>query len=134
MRYFVAYLASLIVFGGVDAIWLSFMGPRVYRPMLAEILAPTLRLAPALAFYLCFPVGIVIFGVMAGVRSGSLASAFAFGMLFGAIAYATYDLTNYATLRVWTLQITVLDICYGALASGIAAAAACLAMRAVSHY
>lgn len=133
MPYVVAYVAGLIVFGGTDALWLSVMGPLVYRPALADILAPSLRLAPALVFYLCFPVGIVVFGAMPGLRSGSSVTAFAYGLLFGAIAYSTYDLTNHATLRVWTLQITILDICYGALASGIAAAAACLAMRAVSH-
>lgn len=132
MPYAVAYLTSLIAFGGTDAVWLSVMGPLVYRPALADILAPSLRLAPALVFYLCFPVGIVVFGAMPGLRSGSLATAFGYALLFGAIAYSTYDLTNYATLRVWTLKITILDICYGALASGMAAAVACLAMRAVT--
>lgn len=133
MPYVVAYLASLIVFGGIDAIWLSVMGPLVYRPALADILAPSLRPVPALVFYFCFPVGIVVFGTVPGLRSGSLAAAFTLALLFGAIAYSTYDLTNYATLRVWTLQITILDICYGALASGIAAVVACLAMRAVTR-
>jgi uncharacterized membrane protein len=129
MPYLAAYLTALIVFGGIDALWLSFMGPAVYRPVLAEILAPNLRLAPAITFYLAFPIGLVVFGVLPGLRSGALTSAFAFAVLFGALAYATYDLTNYATLRVWTLQITLLDVGYGALASGVAATLACLAAR-----
>ena len=133
MPYLAAYITALIVFGATDALWLSFMGPAIYRPVLADILAPSLRLAPAIAFYLAFPVGIVVFGVLPGMRSGALTSAFAFAVLFGALAYATYDLTNYATLRVWTLQITLLDIGYGALASGVAAALACLAARVVTH-
>ncbi len=106
------------------------MGPLVYRPALADILAPSLRLAPAIAFYLSFPVGTVVFAVMPGLRAGSVSNAFLLALLFGAVAYATYDLTNYATLRNWNLQLTVLDIIYGALASGIGAAAACVLVRA----
>jgi uncharacterized membrane protein len=105
------------------------MGPIFYRPVLAEILVSNLRVAPAIAFYLVYPVGVVVFAVMPALRSGSIASAFALALLFGAVAYATYDLTNYATLRVWSLQITVLDVVYGAFASGIAATAAFLLVR-----
>jgi uncharacterized membrane protein len=129
MSYLIAYIGVLVVFGAIDASWLSTMGPVLYRPALAEILAPNLRIAPAIAFYLMYPVGVVVFAVTPALRSGSIASAFVLAMLFGALAYATYDLTNYATLRVWTLQITVLDIVYGALASGIAAVAAVLLVR-----
>jgi uncharacterized membrane protein len=131
MPYLVAYFTALIVFGAVDALWLSLMGPVLYRPVLADILAPNLRLAPAIAFYFLFPAGIIVFGALPGIRSGTLTSAFAFALLFGALAYATYDLTNYATLRVWTLQITLLDIGYGALASGVAAIVACLVARSL---
>jgi uncharacterized membrane protein len=133
MAYLAAYLTALVVFGGIDALWLSFMGSAVYRPVLADILAPNLRLAPAFVFYAAFPIGLVVFGVLPGMRSGALMSAFAFAVLFGALAYATYDLTNYATLRVWTLQITLLDIGYGALASGVAATLACLAARTLTR-
>lgn len=133
MSYLKAYVGVLIVFGAIDAAWLTFMGPIIYRPALAEILAPSLRVAPAIAFYLIYPVGVVLFAVTPALRSGSLASAFVLALLFGAIAYATYDLTNYATLRHWTLQITVLDIVYGGLASGIAATAAYLLVRFTTH-
>jgi len=129
MRFVMAYVGVLVVFGGVDAAWLTFMGPIIYRPVLADILATNLRIAPAIAFYLIYPIGVVVFAVAPALRSGSLGGAFALAMAFGAIAYGTYDLTNYATLRVWSLQITVLDMVYGALASGIAAAAAFLLIR-----
>lgn len=129
MSYLIAYIVVLIVFGAIDATWLSTMGPIVYRPVLAEILAPSLRIAPAIAFYLMYPVGIVVFAVTPALRSGSVTTAFTLALLFGAFAYATYDLTNYATLRVWTLQITALDIVYGAFASGIAATAAFFLVR-----
>jgi uncharacterized membrane protein len=133
MSYLIAYVGVLVVFGAIDAMWLSTMGPILYRPALAEILAPNLRIAPAIVFYLMYPAGVVIFAVMPALRSASLASAFTFAVLFGAFAYATYDLTNYATLRVWSLQITVLDIVYGAFASGVAAVAAILLVRLVKH-
>lgn len=129
MSYLKAYIGALIVFGAIDATWLSTMGPIVYRPALAEILAPNLRVAPAIAFYLMYPVGIVVFAITPALRSGSAASAFMLALLFGAIAYATYDLTNYAILRAWTLQITILDIGYGALTSGVAAIAGLLLVR-----
>jgi uncharacterized membrane protein len=130
MSYLVAYVGFLIVFGVIDAMWLTFMGPLVYRPALADILAPNLRIGPAIAFYLIYPLGAIVFAVMPGLRAGSVSSAFFPALLFGAIAYATYDLTNYATLRNWNLQITILDIAYGALASGVGAAAAYALVRA----
>jgi len=133
MYYAIAYGAVLIVFVAIDAAWLSTMGPVLYRPVLADILLPSLRIAPAIAFYLIYPIGVVVFAVLPALRSGSVATAFALALLFGAIAYATYDLTNYATLRNWTLQITVLDIGYGAIASAVAASAAYLAVRGIGH-
>jgi uncharacterized membrane protein len=129
MSYLVAYIGVLIVFGAIDAAWLMTMGPLLYRPVLAEILAPNLRVTPAIIFYLMYPSGVVIFAVAPALRSGSIGSAFVFAALFGAFAYATYDLTNYATLRVWTLPLTLLDIFYGALASAVAATAAIALVR-----
>jgi uncharacterized membrane protein len=133
MPYFVAYLTVLIVFGAIDAGWLTTMGPLLYRPALADILLPNLRVAPAIMFYLLYPLGVVVFTVLPGLRAGSLTTTLLLALLFGAIAYATYDLTNFATLRHWTWQITILDICYGAIASAIAAVAAGLAVRTLIH-
>ncbi len=133
MTYLVPYVAVLVVFGIIDAGWLNTMGKILYRPALGDILLDDLRIAPAILFYLAYPIGIVAFAVMPGLRSDSVATAFFYALLFGAIAYGTYDLTNYATLRSWTLQITAIDICYGALASGIAATVATLVARAFTH-
>jgi uncharacterized membrane protein len=133
MTYVVAYLAVLIVFGTIDAVWLTTMGPLLYRPALGDILTPALRVAPAIAFYLMYPIGIVVFAVLPGLRAQSPLAAAALASLFGALAYATYDLTNYATLRNWTLPITVVDIGYGALASGIAATVGYFAVRLIAR-
>jgi uncharacterized membrane protein len=124
MSYRVAYLGALLVFGVLDLSWLSVMGPRLYRPALSEILLANLRIAPAVVFYLAYPIGIAAFAAAPALRNGSPQTAFFSGLLFGAIAYGTYDLTNLATLRNWTLQITVVDIVYGALVSAVAAIAA----------
>jgi uncharacterized membrane protein len=131
MIYVVAYVVVLLVFASIDAAWLSTMGPVIYRPALGDILVTTLRVAPAIAFYAMYPIGIVAFAVLPALRAQSPLTGATQALLFGAIAYATYDLTNYATLRNWNLQITVLDIVYGALTSGIAATAAYFAVRAI---
>jgi uncharacterized membrane protein len=121
--YIACYLVTFVVFAAIDIAWLMSMASTLYKPTLGDILLPTVRVGPAIAFYLLFPAGIVIFAVMPGLKSGSLATALMLGALFGLFTYATYDLTNFATLRNWTFNITLIDIVYGAAASGVAAAA-----------
>lgn len=129
MSYVSAYVIALLVFGAIDAIWLTTMGNILYRPVLKDILLDDLRLAPALAFYFLFPIGLLIFCVFPGLRAPSVGPVLLSGLLFGAFAYATYDLTNYATLRNWNLTITLADITYGAVASAAAATAAWYGLR-----
>lgn len=129
MTYIVAYIASLVVFGVLDAIWLMTMTSRLYRPALGEILLGDLRIAPAIVFYFLYPVGLVVFAAMPALRSGSAGMALAYGALFGLLAYATYDLTNYATLRNWTLQITLIDLAYGTVVAALTSLAAYHAAR-----
>jgi uncharacterized membrane protein len=132
MQIAAAYGSALVVFGLVDAVWLTLMGSRLYRPTLGNILLPNLRPAPAVVFYLLFPLGIVVFAAIPALKSGGIAAAFLLGLLFGAIAYSTYDLTNYATLRNWTLQLTIADIAYGAVSTALAAAAAFMVARTIA--
>ncbi|MCK1390942.1 DUF2177 family protein [Bradyrhizobium sp. 1] len=133
MAYVVGYITALIAFGAIDVIWLSLVGPALYRPTLGDILLTDLRVVPAVTFYAIYPIGLLAFAVMPGLKSDSMASVAGLAALFGAIAYATYDLTNFATLRNWTLQITALDIAYGAAASAFAAFVSFLVVRAVAH-
>lgn len=121
MLYAIAYAAILVPFCLLDAVWLTVMGKALYKPTLGDILLQNVNLPPAIAFYLIYPVGILMFGVLPGLKAGSVTPAILYAALFGALAYATYDLTNYATLRNWTLQITLLDVAWGAFASGVAA-------------
>ena len=129
MLYAIAYAAIILPFCLLDAVWLTVMGKLVYKPTLGDILLQNVNLPPAIAFYLIYPVGILVFGVLPGLKAGSVTPAILYAALFGALAYATYDLTNYATLRNWTLQITLLDVAWGAFASGVAAAASYYAAR-----
>lgn len=129
MTYLVGYAASLVAFGIIDAIWLSTMAGILYRPTLGTILLDRLRWTPALIFYFGFPLGIVHFAVVPALATGQLWQAAVNGALFGLFAYATYDLTNHATLRVWTLKLTLADMAYGTVATGLAAAAAFLVLR-----
>jgi uncharacterized membrane protein len=129
MQVVAAYGTALVVFGLVDAVWLLLMGNRLYRPVLSDMLLANLRPVPAILFYLLFPVGIVVFVAMPAIKTGGMSSALIFGLLFGTIAYATYDLTNYATLRNWTLQLAVTDIVYGSLATALASVVAVIVAR-----
>lgn len=124
MFYLATYLAILVPFGVLDAFWLSLMGPRLYRPTLGDILLPGVVIAPAVVFYLLYPIGILVFAVLPALKSSSASSALIYGALFGFLAYATYDLTNHATLRNWTVQLTLADMAWGTIASGLAATAA----------
>ncbi|RAI40565.1 DUF2177 family protein [Rhodoplanes roseus] len=123
MPYAITYAAVLVAFVAVDAVWLTKMGPVLYRPTLGDILLESPRFAPAVVFYLIYPIGILAFAVAPALKAESVVTAIGWGALFGALAYATYDLTNYATLRNWTLQLTLADIVWGGVLSGFAAAA-----------
>ena len=98
MTWIIAAVAAALVFGALDAAWLSWAGPNFYRPKLGDILAESFRMAPALVFYVAYIAAIVWFAVRPGI-AGGLGTAALNGALLGAICYATYDLTNQATMR-----------------------------------
>ncbi len=114
-----AYAATLITYAALDILWIGSMGNVIYRPVLRDILLTDFKLAPAIIFYLLLAAGIVIFAVSPAIRSGNGMDALLYGALFGFFAYATYDLTNQATLRNWTTTITLIDIAWGTFAVGV---------------
>ena len=126
MTWIVAAITAALVFGALDAVWLSWAGPNFYRPRLGDILADSFRMMPALVFYATYIAAIVWFAVRPGLSLGIGAAALN-GALLGAICYATYDLTNQATMRTWSTTVTVADIAWGAFATAVAAAAASFA-------
>jgi uncharacterized membrane protein len=123
MIYVTAYLSTLVVLVALDMAWLGTMASRLYRPTLGDIMLAGVNLPAGIAFYLIYPVGLVYFAVLPALKSGSLAQAMLSGALFGFFTYITYDLTNQATLRNWTTQLTLVDAGWGTLLGAIAAAA-----------
>jgi uncharacterized membrane protein len=122
-RYAIAYLATGIAFALIDSVWLKTMSGRLYRVEIGELLADKFRPGPAVAFYLLYILGMMVFAVGPALRNGSWKTALCYGAAFGFFAYMTYDLTNHATLRVWSLKVTILDIIWGTVLTGLAAAA-----------
>ncbi|HSS15073.1 MAG TPA: DUF2177 family protein [Rhizomicrobium sp.] len=127
MAYLIAYVVCILVIGGLDFLWLSNTSGPLYHRDLAPLLADNPNMIVAVIFYLLFVVGILIFAVRPALANGDWRTAMLFGALFGFFAYATYDLTNFATMKVWTLRVTLLDIAWGTFLTGAAAAAASLA-------
>jgi len=132
LRLIAGYLATGLAFALVDAVWLTQVGPKLYRPALDPVLADQFRLGPAIAFYLIYILGVLLLVVLPADREGSWLKATTNGAILGAMAYATFDLTNQATLKVWTTQISVLDIAWGAVLTAAAATAGFFAVRAVT--
>jgi len=127
MAYLIAYLVCALVMGGLDFLWLSNASASLYHRDLGPLLAENPNMTVAVIFYLVFIVGILIFAVRPALAGGDWRIAALYGALFGFFAYATYDLTNFATMKVWTLRVTLLDIAWGTFLTGAAASAASLA-------
>ena len=122
--YLVSYLVAAVLFLGMDAVWLTLAGPRLYRPELGPLLLHTYKLAPAAVFYLLYVIGIVIFAIQPAAASGRWQTALLYGALFGFFAYGTYDFTNLATLKGWSSLVSFVDLAWGTFATGVSAALA----------
>jgi uncharacterized membrane protein len=129
MKWLIAYGVAALVFGALDACWLGWAGSRVYRPALGDLLAPDFRAGPAVVFYLVYLCGMVWFAVRPGLDGGNVQTATINGLLLGAMCYATYDLTNQATLARWPTWLTLTDIAWGSFATALAATVATAATR-----
>ncbi len=116
------YLVCLLILSVIDGLWLGFFAKKFYARQLSALMAPRVRWGAAVAFYLLYPAGLLLFVLQPAFFLGSWQYALYQGMFFGVVAYGTYDLTNHATLRGWPTIITIVDIAWGALVSGTAAA------------
>ena len=131
--YVLAYLATGIVFLGCDIVWLSVTGSSLYRPLLGDLLLERFRPTPAVTFYLVYMAGIVFFATSPAIASGRWTAALVNGAVLGFVAYATYDLTNQATLRAWSTTITILDLCWGTVLTAVAATLGYLIANAIAR-
>ena len=119
--YVAAYLFTLVAFLVIDFIWLSTMASRLYRPAIGDLLAENFRLAPAVVFYLIYAAGLTFLAVRPAFQTGEWTTALLYGAVVGFMAYATYDLTNQATLKSWSTTLTVADLLWGTFVSAAAA-------------
>lgn len=119
--YIVAYVVTAIAFLAIDSVWLTNMANVFYRPAMGDMLAPSFRLAPAIVFYVIFVFGLVFFAVRPGLLAGNGAVTLLNGALLGFVAYATYDLTNQATLKNWSWTLTIADLIWGTVLSAVSA-------------
>ncbi len=119
--YISAYFFTLIAFLVIDFIWLSTMASRLYRPAIGDLLAENFRLAPAIIFYLIYAAGLTFLAVRPALISGQWTTALVYGAAVGFMAYATYDLTNQATLKSWSTTLTIADLLWGTFVSATAA-------------
>ena len=122
--YFTAWIVGALAFLALDAIWLTQMWPRLYQPMVGEIVRPQLNYPAAIAFYFIYTAAITYFAVAPALERGGVGKALLNGAIFGFAAYATYNLTNQATLKAWDWRVTATDMTWGAVVTAIAAAAA----------
>ena len=109
------YLIALPVFFAIDMIWLGFVAKNLYAKQIGFLMKPNINWTAAILFYLLFIVGLVIFVISPAIEKGSWLLALLYGALFGLITYATYDLTNLATLKDWPLLVTAIDLAWGAV-------------------
>lgn len=123
LKYIAAYGSSAVVVFLLDLVWLTTMADRLYRPVLGDWMRTKVDFVAAGAFYFIFLFGLTVLAVVPALNEQSWGRAAINGAVFGFVAYATYDLTNHATLERWSLQITLTDMAWGTFISVIGALA-----------
>ncbi|MDA7947067.1 MAG: DUF2177 family protein [Hyphomicrobiaceae bacterium] len=131
VQFLTAYIVTAVVFLSIDFIWLSKIAKRFYFDRLGGLLLKKPHMGAAVAFYAIYVVGIIIFAVAPALREQSASTALIYGALFGFFAYATYDMTNYATLRNWSLSVSLVDIAWGTFLTGVSSSLGYLGTRGI---
>ena len=121
-KYIVAYAGTALVMVALDMLWLGVIAKPLYQQGIGHLMADKPNVGVAVAFYLLYAAGVVIFAVSPQHGGSSWTTTLVMGALFGFFAYATYDLTNLATLRDWPLRLSLIDMAWGTFVSAAAAA------------
>lgn len=119
VKWLASYLLTSLVFFAIDMVWLGVLAKNLYRKYLFGLMADQVNWTAAIVFYLLFIVGIFVFVILPAVEKNSLITALLLGAFFGIVTYATYDLTNLATLKNWPLPIVFIDIAWGAVLTSL---------------
>lgn len=122
-KYLVAYAVAAAVMIAIDLLWLGVIAKSLYRDGIGHLMAERPNIPAAVIFYVLFPIGVMIFAVVPNAASSEWMKTIVAGALFGLFTYATYDLTNLATLKAWPVGLAVLDMAWGTLVSAVSAAA-----------
>jgi len=117
-RYLIAFVSAALIFGGLDAMWLNWAGSNLYEPNIGELMAEDFNMGAAGVFYILYLMGMTWFAIRPGLIAGDVTVALLNGVLLGGLCYATFDLTSQAVFKVWATKVTVLDIIWGAFATG----------------
>ncbi|MFA6692363.1 MAG: DUF2177 family protein [Acholeplasmataceae bacterium] len=112
-QFFKLYGIAFILFLVIDLIWLGLIAKNLYQNQIGTLLKTNTNWTAAIIFYLLFIGGLVFFAIQPSITSATLWKAMLYGALFGFMTYATYDLTNLATLEGWPIQITIIDLIWG---------------------
>ncbi len=112
------YLVTLVVFFAIDIVWLGVVAKNIYRQNIGHLMADKVNWLAAGLFYLLYILGIVYLAVNPALRGQGFLYALRMGLIFGFFTYMTYDLTNLATLKDWSLKVTIMDIAWGTLLGG----------------
>lgn len=121
MHWMVAFAGTALSMLVLDGLWLSIAAKKLYRPQLGDLLTEGYRIAPAALFYFLYVAGVVLLAVVPGLATERWTSALWRGLVLGLVAYGTYDLTNQATLRHWSNAVTIVDMGWGTILTGLAA-------------
>jgi len=122
MIHILLYISTAIVFLALDVVMLKKVMYPLFSANIGPMMLEDLRMGPAAAFYLFYVVGVVWFVSIPALNVGSIAQAFFAGAVLGALAYGTYEFTNFATLKGWTAQMVMVDVIWGAVLTGTSAA------------
>jgi uncharacterized membrane protein len=128
LRILIAYGATLAVLVILDLVWLRYAVDAVFRPNVGALLTDKPNLVAAAFFYVFFAAGLIFFAVLPAAKNEGIAGALLNGALLGFLAYMTFDLTNLAILKGWSVKVSLMDISWGTLLSAIAAACGFMAL------
>jgi uncharacterized membrane protein len=128
--FLIAFAAAAAAMTAIDSLWLRTMYSRFYQPNIGHLLADQVKYGPAVVFYIVYLTGLMILVVMPAFKSGAgWGQVFLMSAVFGVVAYGTYDLTNHATLRDWPWIVTVVDMIWGGLLTGVVGSVSVWAAR-----